>query len=210
MRDPYEVLGVSKNASDDEIKSAYRELARKYHPDNYVDNPLSDLAGEKMKEINEAYDAIVNMRRGGANSGAKNNSRGNSYNSYNNYSGGSRFPEVRALINQGRLEQAQEILDGTPPQMRDAEWYFLNGTVLYRRGWFDQAYTSFATAVRMNPQNPEYRNAMNNAQRQTSQQYNPYRSYGNTGGCNMCDVCQCLICTDCCCECMGSDLIACC
>lgn len=203
MRDPYEVLGVSKNATDDEIKDAYRKLARKYHPDNYADNPLSDLAGEKMKEINEAYDAIVNERRNGASQ---------NYNSkaYNGNSTGSRFPEVRNLINQGRLEQAQEILDGVPPQSRDAEWYFLNGTVLYRRGWFDQAYTSFATAVRMNPQNPEYRNAMNNAQRQTGQQYNPYRSYGSAGGCSTCDICQTLICADCCCECMGSDLISCC
>lgn len=204
MRDPYEVLGVSKNATDDEIKNAYRELARKYHPDNYTDNPLSDLASEKMKEINEAYDAIVNSRRHGS-------SKKSSSGAYNNaYSGGTNFPEVRSLINQGRLEQAQEILDGVQPQNRDAEWYFLNGTVLYRRGWFDQAYTSFATAVRMNPQNPEYRNAMNNAQRQSGAQYNPYRSYGTTGGCNTCDVCNSLICADCCCECMGGDLIPCC
>jgi curved DNA-binding protein CbpA len=62
MNDPYVVLGVSKNATDDEIKEAYRSLARKYHPDNYVDNPLSDLASEKMKEINDAYDAIMNER----------------------------------------------------------------------------------------------------------------------------------------------------
>ena len=136
MKDPYEVLGVGKNATDDEIKNAYRELARKYHPDNYTDNPLSDLAGEKMKEINEAYDAIMNRRKGG-----KNTYEGN-YSSSNT----SAFPEVRSLINQGRLEQAQEVLDGVPPQSRNAEWYFLNGTVLYRRGWFDQAYTSFATA----------------------------------------------------------------
>ena len=67
MKDPYSVLGVSKNATDDEIKNAYRELARKYHPDNYGDNPLSDLAGEKMKEINEAYDSIMSHRRGGKN-----------------------------------------------------------------------------------------------------------------------------------------------
>lgn len=200
MNDPYAVLGVSKNATDEEIKNAYRELARKYHPDNYNDNPLSDLAGEKMKEINEAYDQIMNMRRGG---GSSKNSGGYS-------TGASQFPEIRSLINQGRLEQAQELLDGVPPQNRDAEWYFLNGTVLYRRGWFDQAYTSFATAVRMNPQNPEYQNAMRNAQRQSGAQYNPYRSYGTAGGCNTCDMCQGLICADCCCECMGGDLISCC
>ena len=75
MKDPYAVLGVSRNASDDEIKNAYRELARKYHPDNYTDNPLSDLAGEKMKEINEAYDRIMNSRRSGK---------------QNSYAGGSR------------------------------------------------------------------------------------------------------------------------
>ena len=65
MKDPYSVLGVSQSASDDEIKKAYRELARKYHPDNYQNNPLADLAEEKMKEINEAYDAITKQRAGG-------------------------------------------------------------------------------------------------------------------------------------------------
>ena len=58
MTDPYKVLGVSPNATDDEVKDAYRRLARKYHPDNYVNNPLSDLATEKMKEINEAYEVL--------------------------------------------------------------------------------------------------------------------------------------------------------
>ena len=65
MNDPYSILGVSSNASDDEVKKAYRELARKYHPDNYHDNPLADLAQEKMKEINEAYNEIIRMREGG-------------------------------------------------------------------------------------------------------------------------------------------------
>lgn len=202
MTDPYAVLGVSKNATDDEVKNAYRELARKYHPDNYADNPLSDLAGEKMKEINEAYDSIMAERRAGKTSGG----------TYTGNTGGaSSFPDVRNLINQGRLEQAQEVLDGVPPQSRDAEWYFLNGTVLYRRGWFDQAFTSFSTASRMDPNNPEYRNAVQNAARQQGRQYNPYRTYGGTGsGCGACDVCQGLICADCCCECMGGDLIPCC
>lgn len=199
MNDPYKVLGVDKNATDEEIKEAYRAMARKYHPDNYADNPLSDLAEEKMQEINEAYDSIVSMRKGGK----SNNSNGGQ-------SASSDFPEVRNFIKQGKLEQAQEILDGVPPHQRNAEWYFLNGTVLYRRGWFDQAYTSFATAARMDPSNMEYRNAVMNAQRQaTFQQNNPYRNYQG-GGCSGCDMCQGLICADCCCECLGGDLIRCC
>lgn len=201
MKDPYSVLGVDKKASDEEIKNAYRELARKYHPDNYADNPLSDLAGEKMKEINEAYDAIMNGRRAGKKGD-------NSYYGSANTNTNTSFPEVRQLINQGRLEQAQDVLDGVLPQSRNAEWYFLNGTVLYRRGWFDQAYTSFATASRMEPANAEYRNALNMAQRQRGKSYNPYNSY--SGGMNGCDCCANLICADCLCECMGGDLIPCC
>lgn len=200
MKDPYSVLGINKNATDDEVKSAYRELARKYHPDNYADNPLSDLASEKMKEINDAYDAIMNSRRSGK---SRYNQGGYST------SGATSFPEVRSLINQGRLEQAQEVLDGVPPQSRDAEWYFLNGTVLYRRGWFEQAYTSFATASRMDPANTEYRDALNRAQRQSGNQYNPYRAYGAGSNMDACDCCQGLICADCCCEMCGGNLIPC-
>ena len=68
MNDPYQVLGISRNATEEEIKRAYRDLARKYHPDNYQDNPLADLAQEKMKEINEAYDFL--MKKSGQSSGS--------------------------------------------------------------------------------------------------------------------------------------------
>lgn len=200
MKDPYSVLGINRNATDDEVKNAYREMARKYHPDNYADNPLSDLAGEKMKEINEAYDAIMNERR----------RRGSGKNTnYNNPS--SNFADVRSLITNNRLEEAQEVLDGVPPERRDAEWYFLNGTVLYKRGWLDNAFTSFATACRMDPSNPEYRAAFNRVQRQAGgRSANPYRSSPNMGGMSSCDCCSSLLCADCCCECMGGDLISCC
>lgn len=69
MQDPYKVLGVSPSATDEEVKDAYRKLAKKYHPDQYADSPLKDLADEKMKEINEAYDAITAQRKAGGNRG---------------------------------------------------------------------------------------------------------------------------------------------
>ncbi len=201
MRDPYEVLGVSKNATDEEIKTAYRNLARKYHPDNYVDNPLSDLASEKMKEINDAYDSIVAMRKGSQSSGGS-------------YKGSSNpaYANIRTLIANNRLDEAQRELDAFGTNSRDAEWYFLSGSVQYKRGWHGQAYSSFSTAVNMEPNNPEYRAALNNLQRQGAGGFNsPYRTGGNMGGsCNTCDCCSSLICADCCCECMGGDLVPCC
>ena len=62
MKSPYDVLGVSENATNEEIKEAYKALAKKYHPDNYVDSPLADVAEEKMKQINNAYDEILRIR----------------------------------------------------------------------------------------------------------------------------------------------------
>ncbi|RGB69798.1 MULTISPECIES: J domain-containing protein [Oscillospiraceae] len=202
MTDPYKVLGVSPNATDEQIKEAYRELARKYHPDSYQNNPLADLASEKMKEVNEAYDSIMKMRRnsGSARSGGTSGA----------------FSDVRRLINQNRLVEAEELLGGVPSANRDAEWYFLKGSVFYSRGWLDEAFNHFAQACRMNPNNPEYTAAYNNLmwQRQTGRpgtEQGPYRQPGNmAGGCSACDMCSGLICADCCCECMGGDLIRCC
>ena len=200
MNDPYSILGVDKNASDDDIKKAYRELARKYHPDHYADNPLSELAAEKMKEINEAYDAIMNQRRGGS------SATGNG-----GYTPPSDFSDIRDMINRGQIDQAQIVLDGTPIAKRNAEWYFLSGMVQYRRGYYDNAYSSFANACRLDPNNPEYAQAFERIKRQGAGNFNnPYRTSRNMGGMDACDCCQTLICADCCCECMGGDLIRCC
>ncbi|MEE0946006.1 MAG: DnaJ domain-containing protein [Acutalibacteraceae bacterium] len=203
MNDPYVILGVNRNASDDDIKKAYRELARKYHPDHYADNPLSELAAEKMKEINEAYDAIMNERRGAGNKTGS---------ASGGYTGSTQFKDIREMINAGQLDKAQVVLDGTPIGNRNAEWYFLSGMVQYRRGYFDNAYSSFANACRLDPSNPEYAEAFRRIQHQGRGNFSgPYRSSRNMGS-NMdaCDCCQTLICADCCCECMGGDLIRCC
>lgn len=205
MKDPYKVLGITPNASEQEIKEAYRSLAKKYHPDNYADSPLKDVAEEKMQEINEAYDNIMNQRR--SSSGNSNAYNGNPYTSAS-----SSQSDIRRLIQQNRLVEAEELLDGTPLNARDAEWYFLKGSIYYSRGWLDDAANHFATACRLNPNNMEYRAAMNRMQTQRSGAFasNPYRTTSTTGGCSACDMCQGLICADCCCECMGGDLISCC
>lgn len=203
-RDPYEVLGISPNATDDEVKTAYRALARKYHPDHYADNPLSELAEEKMQEINEAYDTIVRARKNG---GSRGSADGAGY-TRNGYSTGGRYADIRRMIAQNRIADAQTLLDGIPFANRDAEWHFLMGSVLYRKGWLEDARTHFETACRMDPTNGEYQQALGrmNYNRQTG----GYRTAGDNGGCNPCDVCTTLYCADCCCECMGGDLIRCC
>ena len=118
MKDPYEVLGVPHGASEDEIKKAYRDLARKYHPDNYANNPLADLAQEKMKEINEAYDTLM---KGGSASASSASA------SYQGQSSAGELNEVRELIRQGRLDAAEARLDGIATH--NAEWYYLRGVI---------------------------------------------------------------------------------
>ncbi len=212
MSDPYKVLGISPSATDDEVKAAYREMAKKYHPDNFANTPLSEFATEKMKEINEAYDTIVSQRRNGSAQYQQNQQ--NPYQQSYGYGAprqNSGFNDVRNLIMAGRIADAEQILNGVPMDGRNAEWYFLKGTVLYKRGWLEEAANHFSRACQMDPSNPEYRAAMNQVVNQRSGRYGGYNpNMQGTGGCNACDVCSSLICADCCCECMGGDLIACC
>ncbi|HKM32702.1 MAG TPA: J domain-containing protein [Oscillospiraceae bacterium] len=209
--DPYSILGVSRNASDDEIKDAYRELAKKYHPDNYDASPLNDLAKERMQEINAAYDEITRTRKASRGANASNSYGGTS----GGYSGSSSYYSIRILIQNRQLEQADAQLEQVPEIQRDAEWYFLKGSVCYSRGWINEAYQYFSRAYQLNPSNPEYASAFKqmSSRRAGNMAGNPYGGYRTThtgGGCSGCDMCTGLLCADCCCECMGGDLIACC
>ncbi len=205
MTDPYRILGVSPSASDEEVKRAYRDLARKYHPDNYHDNPLADLAQEKMKEINEAYDMITKQRAGGSNHGGGYTGGWNPGASNGASSGV--YAQIRMAINSGNLDYAEQLLDGVDVSDRGAEWNFLMGSLYYKRGWMDEAVRFFEDAVRMDPGNAEYRQAYNFMQSGGAQ----YRTNGGySGGMNGCDICSSLLIADCCCECLGCDLIRCC
>jgi curved DNA-binding protein CbpA len=140
-RDPYQVLGVPSTASDDEIKKAYRELVRKYHPDKYQDSDLKDLASEKMKEVNAAYEAIQQMRAGGNSSGGYSSNGYSSGNGqqYSSYSTNPLYAEIRRLINAGNIGLAEQKLHAVSEGDRGAEWNFLKACVLVQRGHFFDA-----------------------------------------------------------------------
>jgi len=217
MNDSYKVLGVSPSDSDEKIKEAYRELIKKYHPDNYSQSPMSDIAGEKTAEINSAFDDIMNMRRGGGNaSEAKNDYTDYDFSKKNDsQNGNTSLSEIRRLIQNGEVTTAESMLDRVALSQRGAEWYFLKGSVCYTRGWLNEAFDNFTSASNMEPQNAEYRAALNQMQNNRNgnmngSPFNQYRTNPNAQGCSSCDMCSSLICADCCCECMGGDLISCC
>lgn len=201
MKNPYEVLGIKEGASEEEIKKAYREQVKKYHPDQYHNNPLSKLAEEKLREVNEAYDYLTK------NSGVKDTS---SYRSgtgnWESQGDGDFYRQVRTYVNNGNLGVAEDMLNGTGD--RTAPWYYLKGVIFLRKGWYDEAYSHIQTAARMDPTNFEYRNALNqmNASNNTYRGGAYNRGYGS--GPDLCTMCQCLWCSDTCCECAGGDLIS--
>ena len=206
MNDPYKVLGVSPDASDDEIKKAYRALARKYHPDKYRDSDLADLASEKMKEVNAAYEEIKQMRE----SGGKGKRSSDSYAGSSSSSGNPRYNEIRRYINNGNDRQAESLLNNIPSEERNAEWNFLMGCVCVKRGFYMDAQRFFDTACSMDLYNNEYRAAQERLRTRAGGYGGGYNTSHNSGGCSGCDICSSLLCADCCCECCGGDLISCC
>ncbi len=201
-KDPYKVLGVDPTASDDDVKKAYRKLARKYHPDKYADSDLKELAEEKMKEVNYAYEQIQQMRSGGSTSSNQSNNSGN-------YSGGYNYANIRRNINTGNIGAAEAELNSVDQGDRAAEWHYLMGCVLIKKGYYVDAQNMINTACNMDPSNSEYRATRDRLNMQARGYGGGYQTQ-SAGGCSGCDICSSLLCADCCCECMGGDLISCC
>lgn len=158
ISDPYKVLGVSPNASDDEVKAAYRKLAKKYHPDL---NPGDEYAAQKMNEINAAYEQIKNPQSNNDQFSGYGYGGGYSY-GYGNYSGydDNERSEIKAARNYIRARHFQEAvtaLSGVPESQRDGEWYYLNAIASYNLGNRVAALDSARTACRMSPGNMQYR-----------------------------------------------------
>ena len=216
MKDPYSILGVSPGATDEEVKNAYRSLARKYHPDNYADdNPLKELAKEKMQEINDAYDTIQRERRSGSSSYSSSSQSYGSTGGYSTSGQSNVYVTIRLKINERKYREAENMLLGIPDAERTADWHFLTSVYLMQRGRVNDAMRELEIACSMDPSNQEYQNA----KQMFNSGGNNYGSmyYGNSGGYRRArsstdDACNCcinLMWLDCCCECMGGDLIRC-
>ena len=181
MKNPYDVLGVSNNASLDEVKEAYKALAKEYYESS------DEYSQSKLRELDEAYDAIINNRSG------------YSHNQTDI------FKEIRLNIRNGNIVKAEELLNSFPSADRNAEWYFLSGNVNSKKGYFENAANDFTTAYNMEPDNAEYRAAYDNFNRRRSANYRTTDPTQNIG-CTVCNICQALICADClcsCCNCCG-------
>lgn len=202
---PYEVLGLKPGATQEEIKKAYRNLIKQYHPDQYGDNPLKDLAEEKMRDINAAYDALTKNTGNTYSSSNSSNSSYNSSSSDNSYM----FSEIRRLIQSGNFAEAENRLNSLSNN-RNAEWNFLYGVLLTNKGWFDAGLKHIQTAVNMDPNNFEYRQTLNSLHQRTQAYSNNYYRTTGSNNANACDCCINLWCLDSICECMGGDLIGCC
>ena len=167
IQDPYKVLGVSPDASDDEIKSAYRSLAKKYHPDR---NPGNAAAAEKMNQINAAYDQIKNgetIQNGGYNGYGGSQGAYNGWEGWNPFTGGyqqarqqntdrTEYQAALNFISTGHYQEALNALSGVPAAERDGKWYYLSAVANMYLGNKIAALDHARMAVEIDPSNPEY------------------------------------------------------
>ncbi len=206
----YEILGVSRNATEDEVKAAYRALAQKYSGAEYQESPMKEQAEQKMEEINAAFDQIMGELRN-ARPLDGNPMQGNTADG-KNYSGTGKWGKIRAMINSGNIDEAITELNAIPEGASQAEWNFLMGSAFYYKGWLNEALRYFSTACRLAPGNREYEAALRSLQTGQNGQMpnNPYGGYGSYGApgsqtmsCSCCDMCMAMMCMDTCCSCCG-------
>ena len=159
--DPYKVLGVSRDASDDEVKKAYRNLSRKYHPDANINNPNKEQAEEMFKNVQAAYDQIMKERQQGASFGGYG---GRTYGSSGNGgfgTGGADVPpEMQAAVNyirSGHPQEAMNALLQIDERDRNGLWYFLASVSSQGMGNMVNAKNFISRAIALEPGNLQYR-----------------------------------------------------
>lgn len=161
MTNPYAVIGVTRDASDEEIKKAYRSLSRKYHPDSNINNPNAKQAEQKFKEIQVAYDQIQKEKEGGYTT--------NSYGDFSGFGGFGGFngyqqrqsqesiniQAVKNYIHNGYFKEARNVLNTISNQ--DAEWYYYSAICHAGSGSEAMALEHSKRATTMDSNNFQYR-----------------------------------------------------
>lgn len=186
-KDPYKVLGVSRNATSEDVKKAYRRLSRKYHPDAHINSADAKTAEDKFKEIQEAYEQIQSGRFGASYA---------SYTSYNNYTDYS-FSSIDLLIKAGNYEEALRRLNMFTEKISD--WYYFAALANIGCGYIMKGRLYARTAYQMNPDNETYRALVEQIEGRTTY-YNTQSFTGNTISSNCCtssclsNLCLCLLC----------------
>ena len=218
MNDPYSILGVTRGATDKEIKKAYRQMSRKYHPDSYSDASQKQWAEGKFREVQEAYNQIVNER-----SGRGQQSYGGYGTGQQNYS--EEDQHLMAAMNYIRARRYNEAINVLNSiENRSARWYFFSSIANSGLGNNVVALDYAKRAVDMDPGNREYQQYDQQLQKGGMYTGNPfgggygggyggYGGYGNYGGgydsCGTGNICCDLWCADTMCEGMGGDLCGC-
>jgi len=149
LKDPYKILNCHQSVTDEQLKQIYRRLAKKYHPDRYADSPLAEEAAEKMKEINAAYNQIMEERR---------NAPG--YVQQDDYAVSCEddgfYADIEKLINSERYKTAEKTLGEIYSSDRKGEWYYYSALLSYKKGWLEEAYNYIDTACTMDRKNKKY------------------------------------------------------
>lgn len=207
MSDPYRILGISRNASDDEVKKAYRALCRKYHPDANINKPNAEEAAEKFNEVQQAYDQIMEERKnGGAGAGFGGYGAGfGGYGTGRTASQGQsdeyslRMQAAANYINTRHYREALNVLSSV--SQRTAEWYYLSAVANAGIGNNYAATEQAKTAASMDPSNPAYRNLVQQLSFGTYSYDTMSQGYGGTRGMGSC--CSDFVCFSALCPCFN-------
>ena len=172
MGDPFSILGISPDSSAEEIKAAYRTLARECHPDRFPEGPERNAAEEKMIHLNRAYEDALAARSNGAFTLNRRN-RGQSIEL------DEKLSDARTQMARGQLDAARRTL--TQADGRSAEWHYIYGAILMRLGDFRKAAVYFAISKRMMPENARYRAALRSAEALRDRDYrSPLQKLGES------------------------------
>lgn len=154
-KSPFEILCIPEAASREEIDAAYRDLMSRFSEDNYLGSPLWDMAAEKRKAIQTAYDTLT-----GAGEADSAHTEPEIRTESPQADKPSPNVRIRTLLNDGNSEEALTLLNAQPDRETNPEWIYLRGMAAWKRGWVDEANQYIKRASQMAPNNSEFRNAL--------------------------------------------------